>query len=74
VRRLNLHRLATKHELPMVFVSLPGLEVNRVAQTYRTISLGDPAVISLSSDSYETELTVDADGLVLEYPGLARRS
>jgi uncharacterized protein len=74
VRRLNLHRLATKQELPMVFVSLPGLEVNRVAQTYRTISLGDPAVISLSSDSYETELTVDADGLVLEYPGLARRS
>jgi uncharacterized protein len=74
VRRLNLHRLATKHELAMVFVSLPSLEVNRVPQTYRTISLGEPAVISLSSDSYETELTVDSDGLVLEYPGLARRS
>lgn len=74
VRRLNLHRLAAKHELPMVFVSLPELEVRRVAQTYRTVSLGEPAVVSLSSDSLETELTVDADGLVLDYPGLARRS
>jgi hypothetical protein len=74
VRRLNLHRVAAKHDLGMVFVSLPGLEVTRVPQTYRTVSLGEPAVISLSSDSYETELTVDADGLVLEYPGLARRS
>ncbi|HYZ38244.1 MAG TPA: putative glycolipid-binding domain-containing protein [Pseudonocardiaceae bacterium] len=74
VRRLNLHRLAAKHELAMVFVSLPELEVRRVAQTYRTVSLGEPAVVSLSSDSLETELTVDADGLVLDYPGLARRS
>jgi hypothetical protein len=74
VRRLNLHRLAAKHELAMVFVSLPELEVRRVAQTYRTVSLGEPAMVSLSSDSLETELTVDADGLVLDYPGLARRS
>lgn len=74
VRRLNLHRSAAKHELAMVFVSVPGLEVSRVPQSYRTVSLGDPAVVGLSSDSMETELTVDADGLVLEYPGLARRS
>jgi hypothetical protein len=31
-------------------------------------------VVSLSSDLYETEFTVDADGVVLDYPGLARRS
>jgi len=74
VRRLNLHRMAAKHELAMAFVSLPDLEVSRVPQTYRTVSLSEPAVVSLSSDSYETELTVDADGLVLDYPGLARRS
>lgn len=74
VRRLNPHRSAAKHDLAMVFVSLPGLEVSRVPQGYRTVSLGDPAVVGLSSDSLETELTVDADGLVLEYPGLARRA
>lgn len=74
VRRLNLHRSTAKHDLAMAFVSLPGLEVSRVPQSYRTVSLDEPAVVGFSSDSYETKLTVDADGLVLEYPGLARRS
>jgi hypothetical protein len=74
VRRLGLHRTPATHALPMVFVTLPGLEVCQVPQTYRTISLGDPAVVGLSSDSIEVELSVDADGLVLDYPGLARRA
>ncbi len=73
VRRLGLHRDAARHDLPVVFVALPGLEVCRVTQTYRTVSLGSAAVVSLSSDSFEAEFTVDAEGLVLEYPGLARR-
>jgi hypothetical protein len=73
VRRLGLHRGAARHDLPVVFVALPSLEVCRVSQTYRTVSLGEPAVVSISSDSFEAELTVDADGLVLEYPGVARR-
>jgi hypothetical protein len=74
VRRLGLHRNAAKHDLAMVFVSLPSLEVSQVPQTYRTASLGEPAVVGISTDSFETELTVDADGLVLDYPGLARRT
>lgn len=74
VRRLGLHRGAPKDELSVVFVGLPSLEVRRVAQTYRTVSVGNPAVVSISSDSFEAELTVDSDGLVLEYPGLARRA
>ncbi len=74
VRRLGLHRGAPKDELSVVFVVLPSLEVCRVAQTYRTVAVGNPAVVSISSDSFEAELTVDADGLVLEYPGLARRA
>jgi hypothetical protein len=73
VRRLGLHRGAALHDLPVVFVALPSLEVCRVSQTYRTASLGDPTVVSISSDTYEVELTVDTDGLVLEYPGLASR-
>ncbi|MGH3822669.1 MAG: putative glycolipid-binding domain-containing protein [Pseudonocardiaceae bacterium] len=74
VRRLGLHRAAAKHDLAMVFVSLPSLEVSRVPQTYRTVSLGEPAVVAISSDSFEVEFAVDADGLVLDYPGLARRA
>ncbi len=73
IRRLSLHRDTARHDLPVVFVALPSLEVRRVSQTYRTVSLGEPAVVSISSDSSEAELTVDTNGLTLEYPGLARR-
>ncbi len=73
IRRLGLHRDTARHDLSVVFVALPSLEVCRVSQTYRTVSLGEPAVVSLSSDSWEVELTVDTNGLALEYPGLARR-
>ena len=85
VRRLDLHRAPaqqdlTQHDLtryddlPMAFVSLPGLEVSCVKQTYRTVAVGETTVVSFASELFEAELTVDADGLVLEYPGLARRT
>jgi uncharacterized protein len=73
VRRLSLHRDAARHDLPVVFVALPGLEVCRVSQVYRTVSLETSAVLSINSASFEVEFTVDADGLVLQYPGLANR-
>ena len=84
VRRLGLHRAAQQDltqqdltqydDLPMAFVSLPGLEVSCVRQTYRTVAVGDTTAVNIASDLFEAELTVDADGLVLEYPGLARRT
>ncbi|MGH3800221.1 MAG: putative glycolipid-binding domain-containing protein [Pseudonocardiaceae bacterium] len=74
VRRLGLHRAATQHNLPVVFVSLPGLEVGCVQQTYRTVAVGETTMVCFASDGFEAELTVDADGLVLEYPGLALRT
>ena len=74
VRRLGLHRAAAEHDLPVVFVSLPGLEVSGVRQTYGTVTLGETAVVRFASDLFEAELTVDTDGLVLTYPGLALRT
>jgi hypothetical protein len=74
VRRLNLHRVFGEHDLPMVFVDLPNLDVYLVRQTYRTVTVGNPAVVRYASDGFEAELTVDTDGLVLDYPGVARRA
>lgn len=79
VRRLGLHRAAAQHDLaqhdlPVVFVSLPGLEVGCVRQTYATVAVGETTVVRFASDLLEAELTVDTDGLVLDYPGLARRA
>ncbi len=74
MRRLELHRADARHDLLVVFVGLPSLEVCPVSQSYRTVSLGEPAVVGISGDSFEAELTVDADSVVLDYPGLGRRA
>ena len=77
IRRLGLHREAGEHTLPMVFVSLPDLEVRVVEQTYRTVSVFDEdsghAAIGFRWDDFTADLVVDADGVVASYPGLARR-
>jgi hypothetical protein len=76
IRRLGLHREAGEHTLPMVFVSLPDLHVELVEQTYRTVSVlgaDGTASVGFRWADFATDLTVDADGMVLAYPGLATR-
>jgi len=75
VRRLGLHHGAGEHDLAMVYVSLPDLSVELARQRYRS---GDPdgsgpSVVTFSWNEFTAELTVDDEGLVVEYPGLARR-
>jgi hypothetical protein len=76
IRRLGLHHEAGAHELPMVFVSLPDLEVQGHTQRYRTVAplnAQGRSVINVSLASFSSDLVVDADGIVLDYPGLAIR-
>ncbi|HEY9416078.1 MAG TPA: putative glycolipid-binding domain-containing protein [Pseudonocardia sp.] len=76
IRRLGLHKKPGEHELPMVIVSVPTLEVRVVHQIYRTVSTLDGAgraVVEFTQDGFSAALTVDADGMVLDYPGLASR-
>lgn len=76
IRRLGMYRDAGEYDLPMVFVSLPELEVKLVHQNYRTISPADadtPAVIGFRWDDFAADLVVDADGVVISYPGIAER-
>ncbi len=74
VRRLGLHRCAAQHDLAGVFVSLPGLEVNCVRQAYRTVEVGETAVVTFASHEFTAERMVDADGSGIDYPGLAHRA
>ncbi|MFC5994617.1 putative glycolipid-binding domain-containing protein [Pseudonocardia hispaniensis] len=76
IRRLGLHREMGDHTLPMVFVSLPGLEVELVEQRYRTLSAldeGGAAVVRFSCRDVTADLVVDSDAIVISYPGLANR-
>lgn len=76
IRRLGLHRQPGEHDIPMVWVDLPDLTVHLTRQRYRSVSVGsagEPSTVGFSQDDFAAEITVDAEGMVLDYPGLARR-
>lgn len=75
IRRLGLHRESGEHTLPMVFVSLPELEVELVEQQYRTVSTLEEgrAVVGFGWGDFAADLTLDEDGVVLSYPGISQR-
>lgn len=70
VRRLGLRQAdpGTEHTLTVAYVRLPSLEVSPVEQTYTT--LGDGRV-RFRSSTFTAELSLDRDGYVVDYPGLA---
>jgi hypothetical protein len=72
IRNLNL-RVGESREIAVVYVGLPGLVTSRKDQRYTCLSVNDSGGIyryeSLES-SFTADLTVDADGLVVDYPGI----
>jgi hypothetical protein len=83
VLRHGLHRPAAcgpqggpEHLLRMAFVEVPDLRVVSAHQRYaqlRAREHADGAVVRFRSESFESELEVDGDGLVVVYPGLGHR-
>jgi hypothetical protein len=76
IRRLGLHREPSGHTLPIVFVALPEATIEVTEQNYRTVRSGTdgvPAVVGFSAGDFAAELTVDTDGMVIDYPGIALR-
>jgi hypothetical protein len=72
VLRHGLRREQGSVELLMAWVSVPDLTVHLSRQGYT--GLGDGVVRFESlDDSFTAEITFDEDGLVLDYPGVARR-
>ena len=63
------------HDLLMAWVSVPDLAVTRSQQRYSVSDSIDEggALVGFSSTDFRTTIEVDADGLVVNYPGLARR-
>ena len=69
IRRTGLHQRAESLNLPVVYVRLPELTVESETISYTSTDAG----ISLKSPIAETGITVDSDGFILDYPGLAER-
>ncbi len=68
-------RDADSLEFVMAWVSVPDLAVHRSEQRY---TVSDPideggALVVFASEDFQTTIEIDADGLVVNYPGLGRR-
>jgi uncharacterized protein len=72
VRRHALHEGGQARDFAMAWVSLPGLAVHRSPQRYEPLRPGVVRYVALDAD-FIADLELDADGLVLVYPRLARR-
>ncbi|MFC8733498.1 putative glycolipid-binding domain-containing protein [Luteimicrobium sp. NPDC057192] len=59
-------------DLVMAWVEVPSLRVAADRQTYAGAVVDGRRVARYASDRYTVDLTLDADGVVTRYPGLAR--
>jgi uncharacterized protein len=76
VRRLGLSSDGDPVELTMAWVSVPDLSVRADGQRYAFVSADrDHRVIryEATDGSFAANITLDQDGLVIDYPGIARR-
>ncbi|WP_407662877.1 putative glycolipid-binding domain-containing protein [Mycobacterium tilburgii] len=71
IRRLGLHEHADSTALPMVYVNVPEMSVTPATVSYA--SEGRLDGIKLHSPVADTTVSVDADGFIVDYPGLAER-
>jgi hypothetical protein len=71
IRRLGLHEHAASITLPMVYVNVPEMSVTAATVSYEND--GGLDGIKLRSPVADTIVTVDSDGFIVEYPGLAER-
>ncbi|MFD0967131.1 putative glycolipid-binding domain-containing protein [Plantactinospora endophytica] len=72
VRRLGLQGATpgSAHPIVAVWVLVPSLQVVAAEQTYTVLEDGN---VRFSSEGFTADLTLDSDGYVLHYPGLAQR-
>jgi len=69
IRRTGLYQRSESVAIPVVYVRLPELTVEEATITYSSA----PDGIKLDSPVAKTTVTVDSDGFILDYPGLAER-
>jgi hypothetical protein len=72
IRRLDLAHaeIGAAHRLSVAWVLLPSLEVIQADQIYTPLGGGQ---VRYASETFSADLTVDDDGFVIDYPGLAKR-
>ncbi|GIF19923.1 hypothetical protein BJ973_006965 [Actinoplanes tereljensis] len=72
IRRLDLLKAEpnVSHRISVAFVLVPSLEVVQADQIYTPLTKDR---IRYASETFSADLTVDDDGFVVDYPGLAKQ-
>lgn len=75
ILRHNLHREGGDHQFVMVFIEVPRLEVvvSRHRYTHLRATDAGGAIVRYRSGSFQSDLVIDRDGFVVDYPQLGRR-
>jgi uncharacterized protein len=75
IRRHALRQGPGDHALLMAFIEVPSLRIvaNRQRYTHVRRTPEGGAIVRYASGTFRSDLTVDGDGFVLEYPRLGRR-
>ena len=73
VRRYGLHVKPDSILVPVIYVSLPDMSLTSAVISYSSAGSGTTEKIMVHSPVSDTTLTVDADGFIVDYPGLAER-
>ncbi|OHV03757.1 hypothetical protein BKN37_13380 [Mycobacterium talmoniae] len=71
IRRAGLHERAGSVTLPTIYLSLPDMAITAAMVSYSSVAAGGK--IKLRSPVSDTTVTVDPDGFIVDYPGLAER-
>jgi hypothetical protein len=71
IRRLGLHERADSVTLPVVYINLPDMAITADLVSYT--STGGHDGIKLHSPVADTVVSVDDEGFIVDYPGLAER-
>lgn len=74
VLRHRLHERPGEHDFVMAWISVPDLVVRASRQRYTHLGR-EPggAVVRYTSGTFRSDLTLDREGFVVDYPQLARR-
>ncbi len=71
IRRLGLHQKPGSITLPVVYINVPDMSVTAASVSYS--SAGSVEGISLRSPVADTTVSIDDEGFIVDYPGLAER-
>lgn len=72
IRRLGLQERAASATLPVVYVNLPQMSITADTVSYSSTT-GSLDQIKVRSPVSETTVSVDQEGFIVDYPGLAER-